>query len=90
MTRNKNEIHQEVINNWLSFGNDIQPVFFYNQTNPMMWDSMALNKGWIGIPVEKTNKYETLMLNDFYATITNRIKSKFYGFCNGNFFLTMA
>ena len=81
---NKSEIHQEVINNWLSLGNDIQPVFFYNQTNPMMWDSMALKKGWIGIPIGKTNKYETPMLKDFYATITNRMKSKFYGFCNGD------
>ena len=81
---NKSEIHQEVINNWLSLGNDIQPVFFYNQSNPMMWESLALHKGWIGIPLGKTNKYGTPMLKDFYATITNRIKSQFYGYCNGD------
>ena len=81
---NKSEIHQEVINNWLSLGSNIQPIFFYNQSDPMTWYNLALNMGWVGLPIERTNKYKTPKLKDFYATITKRFKSKFYGYCNGD------
>ena len=82
--QNKTKIYQEDINNWLSLGNDIQPVFFYNQSNQMIWYSLALNMGWICIPLWETNKYGTSIFKDFYATITKRIKSKFYSLCNGD------
>ena len=81
---NKSEIHQEVVTNWLSLGNDIQPILFYNQSDPMTWDNLALNMGWIGFPIGRTNKYGTPKLKDFYATVTKRFKSKFYGYCNGD------
>ena len=81
---NKSGIHQEVINNWLSHGNDIQPIIFYNQSNPTILDSQALNMGWIGLPIGRTNKYGTPKLKPFYASVTKTIKSQFYGFCNGD------
>ena len=83
---NKSGIHQEVINNWLSLGNDIQPILFYNQSNPTILDSQALSMGWIGLPIGRTNKYGTPKLKHFYASVTKTIKSQFYGFCNGDIF----
>ena len=81
---NKSEIHHEVINNWLSLGNDIQPILFYNQSDPMIWDNLALNMGWIGLPIGRTNKYGTPKLKDLYVKVTKTIISEFYGYCNGD------
>ena len=81
---NKTEIHKAVINNWSSFGKDIQPVFFYNKTSTNFWDGWALKKGWIGLPIGSTNKFGTPVLKDMQMRVSKMIKSEFYGFCNGD------
>ena len=81
---NITDIHRDIINNWSSLGNDIQPAFFYNITNLKVWDTLALKKGWLGLPLGRKNKFGTPVLKDMYEMISKKIKSGFYGFCNGD------
>lgn len=81
---NRASIHQEVINNWSVLGDDIQPIFFYNKSEPNDWDILALEKGWIGLSLASTNNFGTPVLKEMYMKVTNKLKSEFYGFCNGD------
>ena len=83
-TPQKYNIHRNMILNWASLMPRVQPVLFTNLSASNMINKLAVSRGWKLLPLQGVNKYGTPFLRNMYHATSNVIKSRFYGFCNGD------
>ena len=83
-TPQKKYIHRNMILNWASLMPRVQPVLFTNLSASNMINKLAVSRGWKLLPLQGINKHGTPFLRNMYYATSNVIKSRFYGFCNGD------
>ncbi|XP_052061777.1 uncharacterized protein LOC127701844 [Mytilus californianus] len=72
------------INNWISFGTVVKPVFFSDDQN---LSKEIKEKGWDVIPPTKT-AVGVPILKYMYLEVMKRYSAHFYGYVNGDILLT--
>lgn len=77
-------VQNNTIVNWASLGDAIQPMFFNDMSNQSCLAAFAIKKGWIGVPLQRTNNFGTPLLKDMYRKAMSITKSYFYGFSNAD------
>ncbi|KAK3085019.1 hypothetical protein FSP39_022943 [Pinctada imbricata] len=80
----KYDCHNNTVNNWLSFGPDVIPILFTNETNLSMrvkkadWKVLPIKRAFKGIPI----------LKNMFLDAMKEVSSLFYAYSNGDILFT--
>ena len=78
-------IQTNTVQNWGSLGDNVQPLL-YTDSSPFNSSlvNASLQHDWLINPVLHRNIHGTPFLKDMYHKASSLVRSKFYGYCNGD------